>query len=312
MNIFHSNISKSNLSHMNSIQHAHYLKTQILTFRGIAKPMNKTKQSPKVANNTRKIMALALAGVLSFSSIAKAALPQGLDVFNDMQEVSDSDLGHMRGKFASNDQVLYFGVEMVSRWQTPTGNLVTAGANLNIDFRGSTPTVQYAPTVTIVQQGAGATSAQSGNTNGVSGGAGLSNVNGVSQSIQVAGQSNDIKNGINMQVSLSSGAQGGSIASAVQGQAGTTSAIGDDGTVAAVTLANNSIVVNVTVPGQGQVMQQIRNQGMFQSARIGGDLNQIHNAITMHIGLNTASASGISGAYAALQGLKSMPQNGMF
>ena len=317
-----------NISQMNSIQHAHYLTTHRLTThrlttyssalnfvenpKNIASNIsrNKPKQSQKIANYPRKIMALALASILSFSPMAKAALPQGLDVFNDMQEVSDSDLGHMRGKFASNDQVLYFGVEMVSQWQTPTGNLVTAGANLNIDFRGNTPTVQYAPTVTIVQQGT--TSPQSGNTNGVSGGAGLANVSGVSQSIQVAGQSNDIKNGINMQVDLSSGAQGGSIASAVQGQAGATSATGDDGTVATVTLANNSIGVNVTVPGQGQVMQQIRNQGMFQSARIGGDLNQIQNAITMHIGLNTASNSAIGGAYAALQGLKGVPQNGLF
>ncbi len=70
--------------------------------------------------------------------------------------------------------------------------------------------------------------------------------------------------------------------------------------------------VSVVVPGQGQVLQQIRNQGMFQSARIGGDFNQIHNAITMHIGLNTAAGNAFGGTYAALQGLKSMPQNGMF
>lgn len=305
------NISQMNISQMNSIQHAHYLTKQIYERNIVEKP----KKTLRIVSNPPRKMALALAGILAFSPMAKAALPQGLDVFNGMQEVSDGDLGHMRGKFASSNQVMYFGVEMVSQWLTPTGNLVTAGANLKIDFNGnsgSTPTVQYVPTVTIVQQGAGATSAQSGNTNGVSGGAGLANVSGVSQSIQVAGQSNDIKNGIDMQVDLTSAAQGGSIASAMQGQAGVESATGSDGTVATVTLANNSIGISVTVPGQGQVMQQIRNQGMFQSARIGGDLNQIHNAITMHIGLNTVSASSIGSAYAALQGLKSMPQNGMF
>ncbi|MGZ8258573.1 MAG: hypothetical protein ACXWTR_05295, partial [Methylotenera sp.] len=105
---------------------------------------------------------------------------------------------------------------------------------------------------------------------------------------------------------------GGSISGAVQGQAGSTSAYGNDGSVATVTLANNSIGVDITVPGQGQVIQQIRNQGMFQSARIGGDLNQIHSMITMHIGLNTGAGSGAGGAYAALQGLKALPQNGIF
>jgi hypothetical protein len=305
------NISQVNISQMNSIQHAHYLTEQV----AVVNRVKKHAQSSKIASHPRKKIAMILAGTLAFSPMARAALPQGLDVFNGMQEVSDSDLGHMRGKFASNDKVMYFGVEMVSQWLTPTGNLVTAGANLTIDFKGnggSTPTVQYVPTVTIVQQGQGAPAPLNGNTNVVSGGAGLANVNGVSQSIQVAGQSNDIKNGIDMQVDISSAAQGGTIASAMQGQAGALSKTGDDGTVATVTLADNSIGVSVTVPGQGQVLQQIRNQGMFQSARIGGDLNQIHNAITMHIGLNAASGNAFGGAYAALQGLKSMPQNGMF
>jgi len=305
------NISQINISRMNSVQHAHYLTEQV----SVLNHAKKHTQSTKIASNPRKKIALVLAGILAFSPMARAALPQGLEVFNGMQEVSDGDLGHMRGKFASNNQVMYFGVEMVSQWQTASGNLVTAGANLTIDFNGnggSTPTVQYVPTVTIVQQGEGIPAPLNGNTNVVSGGAGLANVSGVSQSIQVAGQSNDIKNGINMQVDISSAAQGGTIAGAMQGQAGALSKTGDDGTVATVTLANNSIGVSVTVPGQGQVLQQIRNQGMFQSARIGGDLNQIHNSITMHIGLNSAVGNGFSGAYAALQGLKSMPQNGMF
>jgi hypothetical protein len=300
-----------NIPQMNSIQHTHYLVKQDSMLKVVEKPA----KSAKIMRNPRKKIALAMAGILFFSPIAKAALPQGLEVFNNMQEVSDGDLGHMRGKFASNDRVTYFGVEMVSQWLTSAGNLVTAGANLTIDFKGAgggTPTVQYVPTVTIVQQGQNAPTALNGNTNIVSGGAGLANVNGVSQSIQVAGQLNDIKNGIDVQVDITSIAQGGNVANAMQGQAGALSATGDDGTVATVTLANNSIGVSVVVPGQGQVLQQIRNQGMFQSARIGGDFNQIHNAITMHIGLNTAAGNAFGGTYAALQGLKSMPQNGMF
>lgn len=290
-----------NISTMNSVQHAQYLH----------QPIPVQKYEPKKPGALSQKLAWVLTGLITFTPAARAALPPDIEVFNNMQEVSDSDLGHMRGKFASNNQMLYFGVEMVSQWKTPTGNLVTAGANLNIDFRGSgnTPTVQYVPTVTIVQQGQNVAVTQNGGTNAVSGGAGLANVSGVSQSIQVAGQSNRIRNGVDMQVELSSAGRGGSMAGAIQGQAGSVSATGDDGTVATVTLSNNNIGVNVTVPGQGQVLQQIRNQGMFQSARIGGDLNQIHNAITMHIGLNTSTGAG---AAAALQSLKSLPQGGLF
>ena len=115
-----------------------------------------------------------------------------------------------------------------------------------------------------------------------------------------------------MQVEITSAAQVGSLTNAMQGQAGALSSTGDDGTIATVSLANNSIGVSVVVPGQGQVLQQIRNQGMFQSAKIGGDLNQIHNSIIMHIGLNSSAGNSFGDASVALQGLKSMPHNGMF
>lgn len=294
-----------NISAMNSVQHAQHLRQQIVTKRF----------APKISSLNQHKLKLILAGIIAFSPTAKAALPPDIDVFNNMQEVSDSDLSHMRGKFASNNQVLYFGVEIMSTWQTAANNTITAGANLNIDFRANSanhPTVQYVPTVTIVQHQQSGEAIQASRTNYVSGGAGLANVSGVSQNIQVAGQSNSINNGVNMQVELTSSMQGGSLTNAMQGQAGAVSATGDDGSIATVTLSNNSIGVNVNVPGQGQVLQQIRNQGMFQSARIGGDLNQIHNSITMHIGLNNASGVSNASAYAALQGLKSLPQSGLY
>jgi hypothetical protein len=261
-------------------------------------------------------MALIIAGVIAFGPLANAAMPSGLEVFRDLQEVPDGELQHMRGKFAGNNQVLYFGVEMVSRWQTELGTTVTAGANLDIDFQAGgngKPLVSYVPTVSVVQQGQSATQMQNGGTNSVSGGAGLGNVSGVSQSIQVAGRSNRILNGIDMQVNLaSSNHDGGSISGAVGAHAGTVSANGDDGTLATVSLGSNSIGLEIVVPGQGEVLQQIRDQGMFQSARIGGDLNQIHNAITMHIGINAGAGNAAGSAYSALQSLRDLQQKGVF
>lgn len=288
-----------NISTMNSIQHAGYLHQLKLE----AAHQSAIRPAPS------KRIAFMLAGIITVSPVASAALPPDLEVFNGMQEVSDNDLGHMRGKFASNNQVLYFGVEMISQWETSTGSVITAGANLNIDFRSNTPSVHYAPTVSIEQSQNTITTQQTDGSNNVSGGAGLANISGVSQTIQVAGASNSIHNGIDMQVELTSSNQGGSVANAVSGQAGLVSATASDGTVATVTLSHNSVGVNVMVPGQGQILQEIRNQGMFQAARIGGDLNQIHNAITMHIGLNTATGIDSTSAFAAIQSLKSLPRN---
>lgn len=295
-------------ANLNAIQHYLYMQKQMPT----SASGDFCKNIPHYSRN----IAVVIAGVIAFGPLANAAMPTGLEVFRDLQEVPDGELQHMRGKFASNNQVLYFGVEMVSQWQTQTGTTVTAGANLNIDFQAGgngKPVVYYAPTVSVVQQGQGAIQMQNDGTNSVSGGAGLANVSGVSQSIQVAGKSNRILNGIDMQVNLTSASRGGgSIPGAVGSHAGTVSATGGDGTIATVSLGNNSLGLDVVVPGQGEVLQQIRNQGMFQSARIGGDLNQIHNTIVMHIGINAGAGSAGGGAYSALQSLRDLQQKGMF
>ncbi len=289
-----------NISAMNSIQHAQWRHNSEST----APKQIASRQTSKNARKQTRQIVIALAGALALIPTARAGLPPDIEVFNNMQEVSDADLGHMRGKFAANNQVMYFGVEMVSQWQTPTGSFVTAGANLDIDFSSGSPTVHYAPTVTIVQ--GQATTDPASNTS-VSGGGGLANISGVSQSIQVAGRTNNIRNDINMQVDEFSGSQGGYIATATQGSAGSISQTGSDGTVATVTLGHNSIGLNVDVPGQGQVLQQIRDQGLMQAVRIGGDLNQIHNQITMHIGLSMATGLSGTGITTALQSLRGIP-----
>lgn len=295
----------------NSIQYTQYFRKLNMVLAPDIKP----KFTKKTNIRHQKKRTFFIASIIAFTPLANAGFTPNIDdVFNNMDEVSDSDLGHMRGKFASSNQVMYFGIEMVSQWLTPAGELVTAGANLNIDFRanGTTPTVQYVPTATIVYLNNGI-STQSTGGNSVSGGAGLANVSGVSQSIQVSGQSNTINNGIDMNVDLASTANsGGGISSAIQGQLGSISATGSDGLLATVTLSRNSIGVGITVPGQGQVLQQVRDQGMFQSARIGGDLNNIHNTITMSIGLNNNQGVSAGNAFAALQSLKALSINGMF
>lgn len=295
-------------ANLNSIQHC--LNTQ--KQKPVSVSGNADRNLPRFSSS----MVAIISGVIAFMPLANATMPAGLEVFNGMQEIPDSELQQMRGKFVSNNQVLYFGVEMVSHWQTSMGTTVTAGANLNIDFQAGAngnPVVHYVPTVSVVQQGQGSTPVQNGEANSVSGGAGLSNVSGVSQSIQVAGKSNRIFNGIEMQVNLTSAQRsGGSMEGVVSGHAGTISASGNDGTIATVSLGNNSIGLDVVVPGQGEILQQIRNQGMFQSARIGGDMNQIHNAITMHIGINAGSLGGAGGAYSAMESLRDLQQKGMF
>ncbi len=294
---------------INSIQHAELCRRKLL--------LNEHKKLTPAALLKHRV-ATVMVGILTFSSLANAAIPN-IEVFNGLTELSDSDLENMRGRFASNNQVLYFGVEMISQWQTQSGQLATAAANLTIDFRNNhtdQPTVQFVPTVSIENQTPVVINSDSnqpilvGNNNLGSGG--VANVSGVSQNIQVAGQSNKIENGINMQVEFMSSQNSGSISTAVQSKAGSLSATTSDGTSAMVTIANNSIGVMIQMPEQGQVLQQIRNQGMLQSAFIGGDLNRIQNTIIMRIGLNSASGNNFGSGYNAIQSLKDLQRNGLF
>lgn len=293
-----------NISQMNSIQHVFCVDH--------GKNGNTVQRKPMrfFAKHTHAI-ALTLVVVMTFAPTAKAELPHGMEVFEGMTEISDGELGEMRGKFAGNNTVMYFGVDIATQWQTPTGDLIKANANLNIDFRnnhGATPTVQYVPTITIVQ-GQNAPPAPGNSGGNVSGGAGLNNISGVSQNIQVAGISNQIRNDINMQVDmLTDNTGGGSTGPIMQNNAGSVSQTAPDGTTATISLAHNDISISVVVPGQGQSMQQIRDQGMLQSVRIGGDLNLIHNQIAMNIGLGTASGMNNPSLSAVFQQLKMLPQ----
>lgn len=292
---------------LNSIQHA-------MQMRSLGS-MSETLISHKAHMIFSKSLAVVISGVITCGQAANATMPAGMEIFEGMEEVTDSELGDMRGKFVSNNQILYFGVEMVSHWQTEMGTMVTASANLNIDFQAGmngSPFVSYVPTVSIVQQGQQASQPKNDGDSYVSGGSGLANVSGVSQSIQVAGKSNSILNGINMQVSFAAPDRIHRQLGELSQHTGTLAASGEDGTLATVSLGTNSLGLSIAILGQGEVLQQIRNQGMFQSARIGGDLNQIHNAITMHIGINAGLGGAANGVGSALQSIMEMQQNGMF
>lgn len=297
-------VKEMNISDMSSIQH------HVRCERQKCRTM-KQQQLKGQNRQYSKSLVLVLSGILGVTSTANAELPSEMEVFGNLQEVSDGELGEMRGKFASNNAIVYFGVDISSGWQTANGSLATASANLSIDLSdASTPKVHYVPTITIVEgQVVPANQQLAGN---VSGGAGLQDVSGVSQSIQVAGFNNKINNDIAMQVRMFSTMQGGSIADSAQTHAGTVSKTASDGTVVTVALTQNSIALNMNVPGQGQVMQELRNQGILQAVRIGGDLNHIHNQITMQVGLSTVSGLNSSGINAAFQSLKLMPQPGVF
>lgn len=105
-------------------------------------------------------------------------------------------------------------------------------------------------------------------------------------------------------------ASAGAYASGANGtalnSAGTTT-ISDHGATTTYTLSGNSLSMSVE-SGQDQVLQQFRGDtGFLQSTRIGSDMNQIHNVITINAGLSGESGisgSGIKSSLDSLRGLR--------
>lgn len=116
-----------------------------------------------------------------------------------IHDVTDPELASMRGRYVvGNDAVLYFGVEMISTWQTATGQTLQGTLTIGMNFskNPNSPQVTYVPTVTITTPDAplpNAANAQSSVSRSIQSG-GIANVGGLVQSVQIAGDNNAVAN----------------------------------------------------------------------------------------------------------------------
>lgn len=260
----------------------------------------------KPSRMTRAIAA-TLAGSLFMLQPATASLPD-IHMFNDADEMSDVELSDMRGRYVGTGEILYFGVEIYTQWQTQDGRTLNAGLNMTVDS-------QLRPTITIVTQntspqgGVSASQAAAGQ-NSVSISGGIGNVSGIGQSIQIGGDGNSIKNDLNMNIDLhaSSSPIKSAAANGIALNGAGSTVIDGNNTTTTVTLSGNTLSMAINVPGQGQVMQQLKSgSGFLQSAQIGGDLNRIHNTININAGLSNPagiSAGGLQSSLDSLRGLR--------
>ncbi|MBE1160404.1 hypothetical protein [Dyella acidiphila] len=122
-----------------------------------------------------------------------------------IHDVTDQELAGMRGRFTVGDNtVVWFGVQMVSTFQTNTGQVVQGTMNLGLNFskNPNNPQVSFVPTVTITTPNAPlptAASVQSTISRSVQSG-GIANVGGLVQSVQIAGDNNATANVTQMNI----------------------------------------------------------------------------------------------------------------
>ncbi len=251
--------------------------------------------------------------------------PVGLEIFDTAAELPDTELAQMRGRFAVGNRVMFFGIEMYTRWQAATGEVFIAELNLNVDWDA----VQFRPIVTIAQT-IGHNKLQNDPTEGgirsqervmgeISNG-GTANLSGVAQIIQVAGNDNRIHNDVVLDIVTHTSDSIGHRVPKPQGNdprdpLSNTSRVTtvDNGAVLTTGVDRGSFEVSVTIPDQGHTAQTINSIiGMQQNVRVTGNGNDIFNALRLTAGFQRTSGVDRVNLRATILGLRGLRQQGMY
>lgn len=200
-----------------------------------------------------------------------------------LTEIPDSELNLMRGRYTVGDNaVAWFGVSMISTWQTASGQTLESTLALGMDFsRGDQPQVSFTPTVSITAANAPLPAVTDGVGRSVDG-AGLDNVAGMAQSVQVAGDHNRASNLTHLNVRdghappVPSGATSALLASGT-----VATRVGD--AVARATFSGGAAGVLLQIEGQGAVQQWIRNGSLGQTIQLTSDHQQVSNRLQIDL-----------------------------
>ncbi|HUA81348.1 MAG TPA: hypothetical protein VL997_13300 [Dyella sp.] len=143
----------------------------------------------------RTLLFIALALALAARSGTTLADPTDEHhAASGIHEVADDELADMRGRYVVGDNtVLWFGVQMISTWQTSNGQTLQSTLTLGLDFskNPNQPQVKFVPTVTIsTLSNAPLPSVSPSSISRSIQSAGLANVGGLTQSVQIAGDNN--------------------------------------------------------------------------------------------------------------------------
>ena len=223
-----------------------------------------------------------------------------------LTELTDEEMGDMRGRYTvSNNTVAWFGVTMVSTWQNQAGQQLTSSMKVTMDARTpDKPVVSFQPhvSITTVDVAPPSPDGQREIDN-----AGLANVTGITQSIQVAGDDNAAHNVAKVTVrdqvpngegAAPAGAEPAASADVVpaiavpdpvasQATIATASAAGMN---AVAQLDGNAARVLLQIDGQGAVEQWINRSGMGQTIMLSSDGQTASNSMELDIVRNTSQA----------------------
>ncbi len=195
-----------------------------------------------------------------------------------LHEIPEHELGQMRGRFIVGDnRVAWFGVSIISNWQTQDGQSLQGILKLGFDLsRPGSPKISFVPSVSITAADAPLPITLHGERSIDS--TGLANVSGLVQSIQVAGDGNSARN--TTLINLLDGDLPAESANAGHEQAASAAY---PGMAASASFDGSAARVLLQVEGQGSVEQWIRAGSLGQSIRFTGDGQAASNRLQIDL-----------------------------
>lgn len=234
---------------------------------------------------------LLSAGALALCQWANTARAESTPPGSGLEEISDAELGDMRGRYTTGDNtVAWFGVKMISTWQTTTGQVLEGTMALSMDLAKPKPTVSFVPSVSITHVNAPPPAPSPNPTRHVDA-SGLANVAGVTQSVQVAGDSNLASNVTRLSVQDGGSAPTASGSSGPDTASTSTASAYANGAGAVASFDGNSANVLLTIDGQGAVSQWIHNGSVGQSVQLAADNQWVSNRMELDLIRQTVAAN---------------------
>jgi hypothetical protein len=269
--------------------------------------MNKKISASDIATKRRPALSVAVALTMVFSSMASANLK--------FTEVSEQQLGEIRGKFIARDQVRYFKLEMTTQWAGPSSALNDSvfdhNAGLSLTFDISDRDNPRA-SVTISGSLGDPVDNSPAIENPIPA---TDNIKGVSQTIQVAGSGNQIVNNLSidaLELSSDQTATGNQTSGTLLGDSRHSYKNASDITTQ-FNLSDNNIGYAIKTPNNDVVIQKLAhstvlNTGQLaQSVAVSNNYQHIVNNVRVQVAfdsLQTTRTSALAIASQSLIGLR--------
>lgn len=222
--------------------------------------------------------------------------------FQHGRQLADHELAQLRGKAVNSREILFFGVEMSTRWQTSAGEDIHARANLGFDMAGAQPSPQFSTHITATTPEEYAAYQQVISNTAPVLDAGSFNAEGVVQLVQAGGDFNSANNAFWVDV----GQDVGLASSQPANNKLTETTL--SGAQVAIGRQAGELGMTLSVPGAGVASQEIRSrQGLHQSIRLTSDHQQISNMTRLQVQLGGSSNAGITNEFKyLLQSVRSL------